>query len=63
MVVNSMIMVCSDKQTINQLKSMGLSPYKENENYAEFLTDKNIEKLNFSSDMKSKIIFTNKMTF
>lgn len=57
-----MIIMCSDKETIEKLKKVGFKVFKEAGNYTQFFFDKSI-KLNFDKETMLKISITKSMKF
>lgn len=57
-----MFIQCFDKELKNKLIKSGFKLLKEDSSQATFLVDKNI-KFNFDSVNKTKVLFTNKLTF
>ena len=57
-----MFIHCFDKELKNKLIKSGFKLLKEDSSQATFLVDKNI-KFNFDSVNKTKVLFTNKLTF
>jgi len=62
-VVNNMIIMCSDKDTIKKLEAMGYKSFNKNSDIVQFMVPESIDKMSFDNEISSKILFTNKMKF